>query len=82
RLVVPPMEGWSGKRITTFARDIAGFTAHLGKSTVSKSGEASPTTKDRRQGSGSGIVPRKHTLTPGKGALAASQEQLVLTTTT
>jgi IS605 OrfB family transposase len=53
QLVVPPMEGWSGKRITAFARDIAGFTALLGKPTPPKSGESSLTTPGRRQGSGS-----------------------------
>jgi IS605 OrfB family transposase len=82
RFVVPPMEGWSGKRITAFTRDIAGFTAHLGKSTAPKSGKFSLTTSGRRQDSGGGIVPRKHTPTPGKGALACSKEQLALTTTT
>ena len=82
RLVVPPMEGWSGKQISAFARDIAGFTAHLGKSTASKSRVSSPTTPGRRQGSGGGIVPRGYTPTPGKGALAGSQEPSVLTTPT
>ncbi len=57
RLVVPPMEGWSGKQITAFARDIAGFTARLSNLTTPKSRGAPPTTPGRRQGSGSGIVP-------------------------
>ncbi|MFX0200632.1 MAG: IS200/IS605 family accessory protein TnpB-related protein [Candidatus Hodarchaeota archaeon] len=82
RLVVPPMEGWSGKRITAFARDIAGFTALLGTPSASKSGECPPTTPGRRQDSGRGIVPRKHAPTPGKGALVGSTESPVLTTTT
>ncbi len=82
RLVVPPMEGWSGKQITAFARDIAGFTAHLGTPTAPKSQGSPSTTSGRRQGSGSGIVPRKHTPIPGKGALTCSKEQSVLTTTT
>jgi IS605 OrfB family transposase len=82
RLVVPPMEGWSGKQITAFARDIAGFTARLGTPTAPKSRNVPPTTPGRRQGSGGGIVPRKHTPTPGKGALASSKELSVSITTT
>jgi hypothetical protein len=82
RLVVPPMEGWSGKQITAFARDIAGFTARLSNLTAPKSRNFPPTTPGRRQGSGGGIVPRKHTPTPGKGALACSKGQPVVTTTT
>ncbi len=82
RLVVPPMEGWSGKQITALARDIAGFTARLGMPTAPKSQDSPSTTPGRRQGSGSGIVPRKHTPTPGTGAPSCSPEQTVLTTTT
>ncbi|MFW9915836.1 MAG: hypothetical protein ACFFGZ_09535 [Candidatus Thorarchaeota archaeon] len=74
RLVVPPMEGWSGRQITALARDIDGLTAHLGNSTAPKSVDSSLTTPGRRQGSGGGIVPRSHTQTPGKGALACSEE--------
>jgi predicted transposase len=82
RLAVPPMEGWSGRQITAFARDIVGFTARLGTPTAPKSRGSLPTTPGRRQGSGSGIVPRKHTPTPGKGVPVGSKEQLALTTTT
>ncbi|MFQ5977462.1 MAG: hypothetical protein ACE5OZ_04950 [Candidatus Heimdallarchaeota archaeon] len=82
RLVVPPMEGWFGKWITAFARDLAGLTARLGNLTALKFGTAPPTTPGRRQDSGIGIIPRKHTPTPGKGALACSQELLVWTATT
>ncbi|MHA2230937.1 MAG: hypothetical protein ACXAB4_00365 [Candidatus Hodarchaeales archaeon] len=82
RLVVPPMEGWSGKQITAFARDIAGFTARLGTPTAPKSQGFPSTTPGRRQGSGGGIVPRKHTPTPDKGAPASSKEQAALITTT
>ncbi|MFQ5979689.1 MAG: hypothetical protein ACE5OZ_16290 [Candidatus Heimdallarchaeota archaeon] len=82
RLVVPPMEGWSGKQITAFTRNIAGFTARLGIPTAPKSQGFPSTTPGRRQGSGGGIVPRSYTSTPGKGAPASSKEQLALTTTT
>jgi predicted transposase len=82
RLVVPPMEGWSGKQITAFARDIAGFTAHLGTPTAPKWQDFPSTTPGPRQGSGRGIVPRKHTPTPGRGAPSCSPEQKVPTTTT
>ncbi len=82
RLVVPPMEGWSGRQITALARDIDGLTARLGNSTAFKSGGSPPTTPGRRQGSGGGIVPRSHTRTPGKGALACSEEQPVCSTVT
>ncbi|MFQ5979487.1 MAG: IS200/IS605 family accessory protein TnpB-related protein [Candidatus Heimdallarchaeota archaeon] len=82
RLVVPPMEGWFSKQITAFTRDIAGFTARLGTPTAFKSRGSSPTTSGRRQGSEGGIVPRKHTPTPGTGALVCSKEQPVLSTTT
>ncbi|MFX0114755.1 MAG: hypothetical protein ACFFB3_09410 [Candidatus Hodarchaeota archaeon] len=81
RLVVPPMEGWSGRQITAFARDIDGLTARLGNSTAPKVKASPSPTPGRRQGSGGGIVPRSHTRTPGKGALPCSEEQLVLTTT-
>ncbi|MFQ5980386.1 MAG: IS200/IS605 family accessory protein TnpB-related protein [Candidatus Heimdallarchaeota archaeon] len=82
RLVVPPMEGWSGRQITALARDIDGLTARLGNSTALKSGCSPLMTPDRRQGSGGGIVPRSYTRTPGKGALPCSEEQPVLSTTT
>jgi IS605 OrfB family transposase len=77
RLVVPPMEGWSGRQITALARDIDGLTARLRNSTAPKSERSSMTTSGRRQGSGGGIVPRSHTPTSGKGALACSEEQPV-----
>ncbi len=66
-LVVPPMEGWTSKQIRRLAREIDEFTAHLSKLT-SKVSVGIPRLIIRRQGSGGGIVPRNHTLTPGKGA--------------
>ncbi len=82
RLVVPPMEGWTGKQLTRFARDIDGLTAHLGTPTDPKARGTPSSTKVRRQGSGGGIVPRSHAPTPGKGASTGSGEQSVWNTTT
>ena len=67
-LVVPPMEGWASKQIRRLSREIDEFTAHLSNST-SKVHVGSPQLLTRRQGLGGGIVPRSHTLTPGKSAL-------------
>jgi hypothetical protein len=66
-LVVPPMEGWANKQIRRLSREIDEFTAHLSKPT-SKVSVGFPRLITRRQGSGSGIVPRNHTLTSGRGA--------------
>ena len=66
-LVVPPMEGWQSKQIRRLTREIDEFTAHLSNLT-SKVSVGFPRLITRRQGSGGGIVPRNHTLTPGTGA--------------
>ncbi|MFW9903138.1 MAG: hypothetical protein ACFFFH_02290 [Candidatus Thorarchaeota archaeon] len=66
-LVVPPMEGWTNKRIHRFSREIDEFTAPPSNKTSKMSG-GFPQLLPRRQGSGGGIVPRSHTPTPGKSA--------------
>jgi IS605 OrfB family transposase len=66
-LVVPPMEGWSHKQSRWFTREKDEFTAHLSKLTSKVQGDP-PRLIPRRQGSGGGIIPRSHTLTPGLGA--------------
>jgi hypothetical protein len=60
-----PMEGWSIVPTTWDSRDPDEFTARPGNSTAPNSCRR---TQSRRQGSGGGIVPRSHALTPGRGA--------------